>query len=462
MTCVVVETPPGREAAWSHILGIVLGDWLGLDWQRSVSDRRDARIMLRGAPGEVVLPADFLSLGDDVWLSPASLPQIPLASLTSSCSSDLLSGDALPIVFGTAEGVVAGPDVIRLPLDIFGSAFFMLSRYEEFVLPARDDHDRFPSNASLAAAADFVERPLVDEYVELLWAAMSRLWPGLRRRTSSFRMILSHDVDTAGKYGPGPLWRGFQSVAGDVIRRRQLAAVIHGTGMVLSSRSRLHEKDPFNTFDWLMDMSEAHGTGSAFYFIAGRTMPALDAIYKVEDPSIRDLMRRIHARGHEIGLHPSYGTYRTPTQIQVEADRLRRVCAQEGIVQNAWGGRMHYLRWDAAITAHAWADAGMSYDTTLGFADRAGFRCGSAREFRMYDLAQDRSLDLIQRPLIAMESTVISPRYMNLGYGPEAFDVFVRLKQACRKVKGNFCLLWHNSHFTTPADRELYSAVLAA
>lgn len=104
----------------------------------------------------------------------------------------------------------------------------------------------------------------------------------------------------------------------------------------------------------------------------------------------------------------------------------------------------------------------MAYDSTLGFADRAGFRCGTARAFRMFDLAKDRGLNLIQRPLIAMECSVIAPRYMNLGYGPEAFDVFSRLKQACRRVKGDFGLLWHNSHLTTEADRELYRAVLAA
>lgn len=49
---------------------------------------------------------------------------------------------------------------------------------------------------------------------------------------------------------------------------------------------------------------------------------------------IRALMRRIHERGHEIGLYPSYGTYQKPELIAQEAERrLRAVMAEENIRQ---------------------------------------------------------------------------------------------------------------------------------
>lgn len=44
------------------------------------------------------------------------------------------------------------------------------------------DHDRFPATASLAYRAGFLDRPQIDEYLEILWAAMRRLWPGLQRK----------------------------------------------------------------------------------------------------------------------------------------------------------------------------------------------------------------------------------------------------------------------------------------
>lgn len=96
---------------------------------------------------------------------------------------------------------------------------------------------------------------------------------------------------------------------------------------------------------------------------------------KCNDPAIREPIQRIHQRGHEIGLHPSYGTYQTPELITKEAERLRTVLQKSGIVQPKLGGRMHYLRWEHPSTLQAWNDAGMTYDSTLGYADRPGFRC---------------------------------------------------------------------------------------
>lgn len=45
-------------------------------------------------------------------------------------------------------------------------------------------------------------------------------------------------------------------------------------------------------------MSEANNLESAFYFICGRTDAKRDANYEPEYTVIRQLMRRIHNRGH--------------------------------------------------------------------------------------------------------------------------------------------------------------------
>ena len=84
-------------------------------------------------------------------------------------------------------------------------------------------------------------------------------------------------------------------------------------------------------------------------------------------------MRRIHERGHEIGLHPSYNTFVHPERIAREGQRLQRICMEEGIEQSEWGGRMHFLRWQWPTTAYGWEQAGFQYDSTLSYADRPGF-----------------------------------------------------------------------------------------
>jgi hypothetical protein len=172
-------------------------------------------------------------------------------------------------------------------------------------------------------------------------------------------------------------------------------------------------------------------------------------------------MREIHQRGHEIGLHPSYNTYDDSSEIVKEADRLRRICAEEGIDQPEWGGRMHFLRWDQAVTLKAWADAGMSYDSTLGYADRPGFRCGTCFEYPAFDLVSDQQLPLRIRPLVAMDCTVIAERYLGLGPTEQAYNKFNELKRKCQQVGGVFTLLWHNSYFNCPEDFEIYRRLLS-
>ena len=209
-----------------------------------------------------------------------------------------------------------------------------------------------------------------------------------------------------------------------------------------------------------MDTSEAAGIRSAFYFICGRTNPRRDAQYEPEHPAIRHLMRRIHKRGHEIGLHPSYDTCAHPERIACEGQRLQRICQEEGVDQTQWGGRMHFLRWQWPTTAYGWEQAGFQYDSTLSYADRPGFRCGTCHPYSMFDPVSQRSLHLIQRPLIAMECSVIEPRYLGLGYGHASLALFQRLKQHCHAVGGLFTLLWHNNHLTTSSDRDLYRDLL--
>src|SRR5690606_37544104 len=130
-----------------------------------------------------------------------------------------------------------------------------------------------------------------------------------------------------------------RAMAGDLINRGDVAGALRAPLIRLNSSRQLHPADPANTFDWLMDVSDRHGLTSAFYFICGRTEAGKDADYEPEHPAIRNLMRRIHARGLEIGLHPSYGCYQRSEVIVAEAVRLRRVAEQEGISQTEWGGR---------------------------------------------------------------------------------------------------------------------------
>lgn len=342
--------------------------------------------------------------------------------------------------------------------DVLGLTYWMLNRVEEIGRTDLDNHDRFPAIHSHAYKHGYLERPVVDEWLHVLGQVIQKQWPQVRLKQHQFSMKVSHDVDAPSRYGFGSAKSILKSMAGDVIKRRDIKSAFSAPWVRLNSGQKLHPADPFNTFDWIMDVSEANNLTSAFYFICGRTSK-LDASYEPEHPAIRELMRRMHQRGHEIGLHPSYNTYQKPQLIQQEADRLRAVLQEEGIKQTEFGGRMHYLRWEHPTTLQAWNDAGMTYDSTLSYADLPGFRCGTCFEYPAFNTMTQQILNIRIRPLIAMECTIIADRYMGLGYGADAEKKFAQLKDTCRRVSGCFTLLWHNSHFYNEIDKNLYTKV---
>ena len=347
---------------------------------------------------------------------------------------------------------------VHLDFDIPGLAYWMLARCEE-IKPTEeklDDCGRFAASSSHAFRHGYLDRPIVDEWLGILRQVIGRIWPKLPLVQCRFQVMVSHDVDAPSAYGFSSKLNMLRGMTSRFLKHRDLAGALMAPRIRLASRHHLHPADPYNTFEWLMDQSEAAGIRSAFYFMCGRTDPRLDAQYEPDHPAIRQLMRRIHQRGHEIGLHPSYNTCCHPERIAREGNRLKRICDEEGIEQDIWGGRMHYLRWQWPTTAYGWEQAGFHYDSSLSYADRPGFRCGTCHQYQMFDPVTQRQLRLIQRPLIVMECSVANQRYLGLGYSEEARKVILRLKQNCQRVDGVFSILWHNSTLDTTDSRKLY------
>lgn len=453
-----VVTPPGSDAEWNWILDVVLGEWLGLAFRREVvAGSKHVTLAVSTETEELT----SVVLGADFWLQQQGLPEgycdptEPLASWTAKLPGqhESLVEPKIPILFGAKPGAA-------LPIDIFGSAFWMLARIEELSHEEFDIHDRFPGTRALAVREGFAERPIVDEYVALLRNALSTHFPMLRLRRSEFRTYVSHDVDAPSQLGLGMTMPWLKGVIRQVRQKRSASELVNAARRLVRTPQSIEPNDPMNTFAYLMAQSEKRDLKSAFYFFGGRTDPRSDAGYSLSHPAIQSLLQEIHARGHEIGLHPSYHTYLAPTALASEAQSLFYHCRRLSIEQDQWGGRMHYLRWRWPHTAKAWADAGLNYDSTFGFADRVGFRCGTSHEYTAFDPVERKQMSLRLRPLIVMECSIIAPRYMGLGYGDAAYETIFKLKDRCRKYGGGFSLLWHNSHFTNAEDRALYEAAL--
>jgi hypothetical protein len=406
----------------------------------------------------------FQSFNRLEWLSKKSLPKTPLRHLSRDklgfLKTKLNFLESVPIIFGSDE-IDYSEDKIYLGLDIFGSCFFMLSRYEEVVVEAKDTHGRFLAKASLAFQENFLERPIVDEYVEVLWGCIHFLFSNLIRKSFVSKTYVSCDVDYITDKGvrfPGI----FKRLGGDLIKRKSLKSFFISLNtffkvFIVGKK----ELDPFNTFDFMMDICDNQGLKMAFYFIPRNNKQPIDGNYDIQSIEVIDLMKKIMNRGHEVGYHASYYSYKDGKKTREEVKLLKKVYEEAGgNSEDIIGGRQHFLRWETGITENNWEHSEMKYDTTLGYAEQIGYRCGTSKEYNFYNLLKRKNMNLLLiRPLLIMDCTLLSPQYMGLNI-KESVEAITRIKNTVKKHQGNFTILWHNSYLESNHKRKVFEFAL--
>lgn len=435
------KTFPLTESAlrWIEIL---FSERFGGAWRLEFFEERTV-LHLVGAHGAIIFGRRIQSFSIPAFEHPCCFWDAMSEGWVSVC------GDSLPVP-GLAN--IASPLITKseqsfyIEYDLPGLLFWKLCRLEEIANQNLDRHKRFSAINSHAFKFAYLDRPVVDEWMNILSQVISRQWPSVVLKKHSAEICLSHDVDRPSRYGFATPKTFTRRLLRD-IANLNFQTVMAAPSIRLSSSRKLHRLDPYNTFDQIMTISERLGLKSCFNFICGYKITRFDADYDIRCPSIRKLMREIDSRGHEIGWHPSYTTIDNPGRLRFEIDLLRSVCEEEGISQEVKGVRMHYLRWRQPWPLPHLDDLGLKYDSTLGYADEPGFRCGTCFEYPVFDLHNSRILRIRERPLIAMDTSMLNPIYMNNHKGSPQKKI-LNLKRNCQAVEGQFTLLWHNSNFT--------------
>ncbi len=209
-----------------------------------------------------------------------------------------------------------------------------------------------------------------------------------------------------------------------------------------------------------MENSERAGVKSCFNFMTHHEDVQYGGNYDINDNMVFSLLKNIIERGHNIGFHPTKNSYINEVDFAEQTERFFFVMSKLKIRQNMFGGRQHYLRWDQKTTPCFWSKYNFQYDSTLGYADYSGFRCGTCHSYVLWDINKSECLSIKEQPLILMEKTLVSKQYMNCSFD-EAKCQIKKLREACKCVNGNFVFLWHNSELFEENTRELYYACLS-
>ena len=460
---IFIKSPASFENERKYIFDVIFSEFLGLEYEVSFSDdAKSVEIVLE--KGSLLLSDAFFSMDKSSWLTEKSMPVTPLKKVNKKdFPFDFKSAwEKIPVIYGEKNPeIIQEESIIKIGIDIFGSAFFMLTRYEEVVLKdEKDIHGRFPATASLALKEGFLTRPIVNEYVEILWSALVKIDPELVRKERKFELVLTHDVDKPFKFLFMSPKRFVKLLAADILKHRSLKKVFSDLGSFIAVKRGDVEKDPYNTFSKIMDFSESIGLKSHFYFIAENYGKILNSDYDLENEKIIEIIENIKKRGHIAGLHVSYDAAHDAEKMKKEAEKFRKVSEKAGINTGLFEARHHFLRVSVPESWRIMEECGIKRDLSLSFADHAGFRCGVCREYPLFDLVSGRRLELKELPLIVMECSVIDERYMNKGVGEKSFEFIKSLMNTTALFGGQFVLLWHNQRFEDEDETRLYMKLL--
>ncbi len=372
-----------------------------------------------------ICPSSFFELG--IYGTVESLPSLPLKEI-----------NGVPLLYGSLE-IFQKNNVLVIGADIVASAYFLLTRYEELVSKERDRFGRFPGKKSLPYRADFIHRPIVEEYGALLRQWLKRAGLTLPVQKSRFHITLTHDLDIPRYY------KSFWSAVKVGIRACQSKATFTEALVAIGSRLGFC-KDPLNIFDTmnllaekLMKSRQDIEVRTIYFVMAGGTSK-YDRHYTLKDSHVKRLLKKIQQQEADIGLHASFEAGDNPDLVEQEKINLEIALARPVLKS-----RHHYLHLKEPRDMWGIHDAGIKDDYTMGYADCAGFRLGVCRPVPCFDPERMTCIPVVAHPLIVMDASLSGTAYMNLGR-EEALAYCLGLAGQVEKHQGELVLLWHN-HF---------------
>lgn len=350
-----------------------------------------------------------------------------------------LPGETIPILFPANQEISPGrlieydqeQNILTINFDIIAATFIMLTRWEETVIQTRDQHERFPATASIAYRQGFLSRPLVDEYAKILGEWLRSILPGFPFMSHVYRVQVSHDIDHLG---------GSVNPIVTALKMLKNYALHWDKKIFLDDFNHITAGHGLTPDTWsasqLVEWAQEFKYKPRFYFMTA-SKSAFDEGYDPGKPDEMKLINTLIDSGFEIGLHAGYATMRDKSVLTQEKERLEKVAGYP-----VTSVRQHYLRVQAPYTWRLWQEVGFLHDSSLGFSDVPGFRCGTCHPYHLFDLEQNRELDIIEEPLIVMDTTLFDKQEKSFV---DAETEIYALAASCKAVGGVFSILWHNT-----------------
>ncbi len=313
------------------------------------------------------------------------------------------------------------------PFDIFSAAFFLLSRYEEYLPHEKDMYGRYDHENSLAFKENFLHLPLINIWVNDFVKSIQNKFSPFTIHHSPFNFLPTYDIDIAYTYKQKGLLRN----TGGFLKSPSLERIKVLTGL---------QKDLFDSYDWLDELHQRYKLQPIYFFLLAQKNSLYDKNILPHNNALKRLIKK-HAAKYSTGIHPSWQSGDNFLLMKQEKKLL-----QEIIEQPVTHSRQHYIRFSLPHGYRRLMEAGITDDYSMGYGSINGFRASVAASFYWYDLETEKQTSLRIHPFCFMEANSFYEQHFS---PQEAYEELMHYYKVCKEVNGTLTTIWHNNFFGT-------------
>ena len=319
-----------------------------------------------------------------------------------------------------------------IPFDVFAAAFYLLSRYEEYLPAEHDHHNRYSHKNSCAFINDFLDIPLVDIWaLQLKWQFETH-FNFHEFNLPKFSFVSTIDIDFAFRYRGIGYTRYWLKLFNELFHFR-LKTVIEQINVGIS-----YKNDPYDTYDWIRKIGESNKIEVRYFALLCNGTEYDKNILPYNDV-MRNLIQKL-SQQHAIGLHPSYNTSENIDLLQHEKSLL-----DEYTEKKSNSSRQHFLRYTLPETYNQLIDNGITDEYSVGYSALPGFRASTSHPFKFFNVEKNKTYPLTLHPISIMD--VNYKKHLEATPQFAFADIEKRINEV-KKVNGTFISLWHNSNLS--------------
>lgn len=398
---------PQTSSRLKYAVDLVLGNILGLSY--TITDSPDESLPLINYSYDRSIGGIFIQPEGLLFQKGIRTQEIWVAHF-----------DGIPLFFQQ-------PPEAGFQLDIFSFAFYMVTRYEEYLTVVRDEQGRFAAESSLAYKHNFLDKPVVDIWAHRLGITLKLLYPDVIIPDKKYDHLLMVEVDEPFKFRGKGILRNLGGLLMDTLRANRPANRFR----CMTGRM----KDSYDTYAYINENVKKYNS-SVLYFFSTGDKGRVDKNINPNKRCYKKLIRRL-SRKYSIGLHSSFSSGNSEKLIIKEKENLENV-----IQQKITRLKQHYLLLTIPFTYQVIRSIGFEEDYSIGYLREAGFRAGIARPFKFYDLTREETSLLTLVPFQYTEATF--QKYKRYD-PPEAIESVSKLINWTKQVGGLFVSVWHNN-----------------